>query len=224
MTNLITAQDIADFAPDLDTSSYSATTISGLIAQTSKKIAAFCNVKGFDYTTYTDTDRAQISNNGELVIVTRARPVQTVTSITLKRGGFSTSLSLLDSAGLPLYTINDAGTRIHVPNSYLYLTGTYLAGGQSQMIALKYANMFCTCTYVAGYQNGIPDDLKDAALLWVQDVIMRKLNRAGVQSFSQGSLSMTWGAGGTNGAGEGRMVQQAKSILLEGDYVRPGVF
>lgn len=223
MTNLITAQDISDFAPDLDTSMYSATTLSGLIAQATSKIAAFCNVKGFDYTTYTDTDKALINNEGSLIISPRTRPLLTLTSVTLKRGGFSTSLNLTDSTGLPIYQIADPGNRVEIPNSYLYLTGTYLAGGQSQMIALKYADMFCTAVYTAGYST-IPFDLKDACVLFVQDAIMRRLNRAGVQSFSQGSLSMTYGAGGTNSAGDSRIIQQAKNILLEGDYVRPEIF
>jgi hypothetical protein len=80
MTNLITAQDLSDFAPDLDTSSYSATTLSGLISQASNRIAKFCNVKGFDFATYTDTDRARISNKGELLINLRVRPFFSLTS------------------------------------------------------------------------------------------------------------------------------------------------
>lgn len=223
MTNLITAQDIADFAPDLDTSSYSATTLSGLIAQASLKVAKFCHVKDFAFGSYTDTDRAKISNDGELVISPRVRPVTSVTSITLKKGGFSTSLTLTQGS-TTLYQLNDSGTRIHLPNSYLYATGTYLAGGNSQLLTLKAAGMFCTVVYVAGYQAGIPQDLKDACLLYVQDMIVRKVNRSGVQSFTQGSLSMTWGAGGTNEKGESRLLQQANSILLQGDYVRPEVF
>lgn len=223
MTNLITAQDIADFAPDLDTSSYSATTLSGLISQASQKIAKFCHVKDFAFGSYTDKDRAKISNDGELLITPRVRPATSVTSITLKKGGFSTSLTLVDGS-TNLYFINDSGTRIHLPNSYLVTTGTYLADGSSHLLSLKAGDMFCEVVYVAGYQSGIPQDLKDACLLYVQDTIVRKVNRTGVQSFSQGSLSMTWGAGGTNEKGESRLIQQANSILLQGDYVRPEVF
>lgn len=222
MTNLITAQDIADFAPDLDTSQYSATTLSGLIAQASVKIAAYCNVTDFALGTYTDKDRARISNNGELLISPMVRPAQSVASISLKSGGFSTNLTLSDNQGNLYYDINGMGTRITVPNSYLYATGTFLAGGNTQLLSLKQANLYCTITYTAGWQT-IPFDLKDACVLYVQDQIMRRNNRAGVQSFSQGSLSMTYGANGTDESGNSRIIQQAQSILLEGDYVRPEI-
>lgn len=220
MTNLITAQDLSDFAPDLDTSAFSATTLSGIISQASNSIAKYCNVKDFALGQYTDTDRARISNNGELVINTRVRPIQSVVSIALVRGSFSTNLTLTQG-GTPLYQIPDLGHRIHVPNSYLYLTGTYLAGGQSQMLNLKAANMFCTTVYVAGYQT-IPDDLKDACVLWTTDIIMRRLNRAGVQSFSQGSLSMNFGKKADNG--DSPNISEAKTILMQGNYVKVGSF
>jgi hypothetical protein len=221
MTNLITAQDITDFAPDLDVSSYSATTLSGIISQASRSIAKFCNVKGFDLNTYTDTDRARISNTGELVINTRVRPIVSVQSVTLKRGGFSTSLVLTDSVGNPLYQIPDPANRIHIPNSYLYMTGTYLAGGSSQLMALKFASMFVTTTYTAGWST-IPDDLKDACMLWVQDILARRNNREGVQNFSQGSYSVNYNRNATDG--DSPTMKEAKTILYQGDYVKVGSF
>lgn len=218
MTNLITAQDISDFAPDLDTSSFSATTLSGIISQATNRMAKFCNVKGFDYGTYTDTDRAKISNNGELVINARVRPVESVSAVSLTRGAFSTSLVLQQGDTL-LYQIADPGNRIHIPNSYLYMTGTFLAGGQSQLMSLKAANMFCTVTYVAGYQT-IPFDLKDACILWVQDILARRGNRDGAQSFSQGSYSVNYGKNASDG--DSPAIKQAKTMLYEGGYVNVG--
>lgn len=221
--NLITAQDISDFAPDLDTSAFSATQLSGLINQASARMAQFCNVKEFVLGTYTDTDRARISNKGELVINARVRPIQSLVSATLKRGGFSTSLVLTDSSGNNLYQIPDPGNRIHFPNSYLYMTGTYLAGGASQLMALRFADMFVTTTYVAGYDPAaIPADLKDAAMLWVQDIIARRNNRDGVASFSQGSYSVNYGKNSDDG--DSPIMNQAKSILMAGGYVKVGSY
>ena len=221
MTNLITAQDISDFAPDLDISAYSATTISGLIAQASNEIMQTCNVKEFSYGTYTDTDRARINNMGELVINPRVRPVLTVVSVKLSRGAFSTNLTLTATDGTLLYQIPDTQNRIHIPNSYLYLTGTYLAGGSSQLMSLKYAGMFCTTTYTAGFTT-IPPDLKDACILWVQDIIMRRINRAGAQSFSQGSLSINFGKNADDGYSP--LIKQARTILNQGGYLKVGMF
>lgn len=221
MTNIITAQDISDFAPDLDTSAYSATTLSGLISQAQSRAAAFCNIKGFEFQTETDTDRALINNRGELVVAVRRRPVLSVSSIVLKRGAFTTSLTLTDSGtGLPIYNIVDPGNRFHLPNAYLYATGTYLPGGSSQLISLKSADLFCTVTYVGGLQT-IPFDLKDALVLWVQDIIARRNNRDGVQSFTQGSYSATFGKNATDG--DSPIIKQAKNILMTGGYVRPEI-
>lgn len=216
MTNILTAQDLADFAPDLDTSQYSATTLSGIISQAQQRMASFCNVAGFEFQSQTETDRALINNKGELVVSVHRRPVVSVTSINLKRGQFSTSLTLSDANG-PFYNIPYPGNRVHLPNAYLYATGSYLAGGNSQLLTLKAANMFCEVTYVGGYQT-IPLDLKDAALLWVQDIIMRRNNRAGVQSFSQGSLSMTYGKSSMDG--DSVLIKEAKSILMNGGFAR----
>lgn len=222
MTNIITAQDIADFAPDLDTSSYSATTLSGIISQAQQRAAAFCNVKGFEFQTETDKDRAMINNKGELVVAVRRRPVLTVTALTLNRGSFSTTLNLTDSGtGLPVYNIPDPGNRFHLPNAYLYATGTYLPGGSSQLLTLKAANLFYTVTYVGGLQT-IPFDLKDALVLWVQDIISRRNNREGVQSFTQGSYSATYGKNASDG--DSPVIKQAKNILMTGGYVRPEIF
>lgn len=221
MTNLITAQDISDFAPDLDTSAYSATTLSGLINQAQTRAAQFCNVKGFEYAAEVDKDRALINDKGELVVAVRRRPIGSVESITLNRGSFSTTLTLTDGSGNSLLNIPDPGHRMHLPNAYLYATGSYLAGGSSQLLTLKAANMFATVNYHGGY-NVAPFDLKDALILWVQDIIMRRVNRAGVQSFTQGSLSMTFGKNAMDG--DSPLIKQAKSILMAGDYLRPEIF
>jgi hypothetical protein len=81
-------------------------------------------------------------------------------------------------------------------------------------VSLKYADVFVSTTYVAGYQT-IPPDLKDACALWVQDIIARRGNRDGVQSFSQGSYSVNFGKNTADG--DSPIIKQAKSILLEGD-------
>lgn len=224
MTNLITAQDISDFMPDVDTSSFSATTLSGIISQATNEMAKFCQVKGFDYGTYEDTDRARISNKGELVIAPRVRPVATVNSITLLRGGFSSTLTLQTDTGVKLYQIPSPGNRIHLPNSYLYMTGTYLAGGTSQLLALRFADMFVKTNYDGGYQT-IPDDLKNACLLWCQDIIVRRrLNRAGAMRFRQGSLDMQFAPNNGQHPGDSDIIAEAKRILYSGDYVRVETF
>ena len=222
MTNILTPQDLATLAPDIDTSAYSATIISGIIVTAQDRMSSFCNVKGFEFQAEFDSDRAKINNRGELVISVRRRPIVSVESIVLKRGGFSTSLVLTASDGTPLYNIPDVGNRIHFPNAFLYATGTYLAGGASQLLTLKSANMFCEINYHGGLQV-IPPDLKDALLLYVQDFFARSANRIGAQSYSQGSVSVNFGSG-SNIKGASIAIQQANAILTQGGYVRPELF
>lgn len=223
MTNLITAQDISDFMPDVDTSSFTATTLSGIISQATHEITKFCQLDGFEYADYDSTARARISNKGELVISPRVRNIETVNSVTLLRGGFSVALTLT-SNGTNLYQIPSPGNRIHIPNSYLYMTGTYLAGGASQLLALRFADLFCEVNVKAGYQT-IPDDLKNACLLWVQDIIVRRrLNRAGAMRFRQGSLDIQFAPNNGMNPGDSDIIMEAKRILYSGDYVRVEVF
>ncbi len=219
MQNIITAQDIADFAPDLDTSAYNATTMSGIITQATHRLVNLANVKGFDFATETDEeDRALINNKGELVVSVKRRPITSVSSIKLVRGGFSTSLTLNDGAGNPYYEIPYPGNRLHLPSTYLMMSGTYLAGGQSQMLSLKGADLFCKVTYQGGYQT-IPQDLVEATILMVRDIIAVKNNPAGVKSFNQGSYSVTFDSNGVS-----NLYNLAKTILYEGDYVKPEIF
>jgi hypothetical protein len=202
--------------PDFDTSAYSTTTLSGILAEATRRMASFCNVKAFDFGTYTDTDKSVISNEGELLIMPWVRPLQSVVSVTLVKGGFSTNLTLTDSNGNPLYQIPEPQTSVHFPNTYLYLTGTYLAGGSSQLYTLKGANTMCKVVYTAGW-SVMPDDLKDAACLFVQDIIARRYNRAGASSVTQGKLSMAFSQ---KQGGDSPLIQEAKDILWQGDYVR----
>lgn len=219
MTNIITPQDLADYAPDLDTSGFSATTLSGMISMATNRMAQFCNVKGFDLASENDEGRAVISNRGELQVALRRRPFVSISNLTLKRGGFSTTLTLTDSAGRNLYNVPEPHNTVYFPNTYLYLTGTFLAGGSSQLLTLKAANMFYSVDYVGGLQT-IPPDLKDAAVLWMRDLINRRQNPLGAQSFSQGSYSVNFGTGGKRNNGDSIFIQQAKSMLTQGGYVR----
>lgn len=218
MSSIITQADIQNFAPELDLSQYSQATISGMCSQATARAAGFCNVTGFDFTeVVNETDRAYISNDGELQVSVRRRPIVTIESVSLVKGGFSTSLVLNDTNNNPLYQIPYPGNKFIFPNSYFYLTGTYLAGGSSQLYTLRGAKTFYKMSYFGGYQN-IPDDLKYAAVLYFRDIFAKKSNPAGLQSFSQGSYSETYA--GADKAGRSNLIKEAEDVLLNGDFAR----
>jgi hypothetical protein len=217
MNSILTPADIAAYAPELDTSAFSQATISGMLAQATQRAAGFCNVSAFDLGAVTgETDRAYISNDGELVISVRRRPIVTVDAIRLIKGGFSTTLVLTDSQGGNLYQVPYPNNKLIFPNSYFYLTGTYLAGGSSQLYTLRGAKVFYSMDYTGGH-SPIPDDLKYAASLYFRDIFAKRSNPAGLQGFSQGSYSETYV---NDKMGRSNLIKEAEDVLMNGNYVR----
>lgn len=203
--------------PEIDLSAYSDTTISGMLSQATNRAVQFASVNGFDLVTeVNETDRAYINNNGELFISVNRRPIVSVQSINLKKGGFSTSLTLTGATGSPLYQIPHPANKLVFPNSYFYLTGTYLAGGSSQLYTLRGAGVFYEITYTGGYAV-IPDDLKYAIMLYFRDIISMRTNPSALGSFSQGSYSETYSR---NKDGKSPLILQAEDTLMNGNYVR----
>lgn len=216
MTSILTKADIEAFAPELDLSAYSDATISGMLSQANQRAVQFCGVKGFDLAVETDeTDNALISNDGNLVISVRRRPIVEVTAIKLVKGSFSTSLTL-NQSGVDLYQIPHPGNKVVFPNSYLYMTGTMLAGGATQLMSLRAAHVFYEITYEGGYQT-IPDDLKYAVMLYFRDIYSRQFNAQGLASMTQGSYSEAYRA---NMNGKSPFVNEAESVLMNGGYAR----
>ena len=226
---ILTPADVTTYAPELDLSQYNTTTISGMLRQAQARAEQFCSVKGFELANESQEElRALISNTGELTVFTRRRPIRSVSAITLRKGGFSTNM-VLTQGSTQLYQIPYPYYSVVFPNSYFYMTGTYLAGGSSQLITLKGANVFADITYSAGYDTtqpddsdtGVPSDLKYAIMLYFRDILAKRNNPAGLQSFSQGSYSESYGS---NKEGKSRLILEAEDTLMNGDYVRIELF
>jgi hypothetical protein len=222
-TNLITSADLYNYAPELQSyfNTFSGTnTLSGVISQATRTVLSICQVKGFDYREYTDEGQAWIDSEGNLTITAEAFPVTApgnIIAVNLIKGGFSAALTLTDQNNNVLYQTPDPGWRFVFPNSYFYLTGTYLAGGSSQLLTLKGAHVLYNMQYMAGYQNGIPDDIKRACVLLVRDIVKDNYNPFGATSFRQGQRSETWQLDAT---GKSPLFKQAERILYGGGYVR----
>lgn len=220
MANILTKADIQNYAPELDLSKYSDATISGMLSAATQRAADLANVSGFDFTSVVnETDKAYISNNGELIISVRRRPIVSVQAINLIKGGFSTSLVLTDNAtGNPLYQIPYSNSKLVFPNSYFYLTGTYLAGGSSQLYTLRGANVMYQMSYAGGYQSP-PDNLKYAISLIFRDQYTDQFNPQGLSSFTQGSYSESY-AGSNANNGLSPMEKKALKVLQQGGFAR----
>lgn len=219
--NLIDVTDFTAFAPDVDLSAYSTATISGFISMASQQIVDYCAVKGFDYKAETnEVDRAGLSPMGELMISFRRRPVAVadVQQITLKKGGFTTTLVLTDTNNNPLFQIPSPGQRLYFPSSYLASAGTLILGGSTQLVTMRGADVFTSINYTGGYQT-VPADLKLACILWVRSLTAWPANNQGANNFTQGSYSVGFGQDADD-----RFLKQAKRILNQGGYVRVNQF
>lgn len=212
--NLITEQELRDYAPDLDLSAYATTTISGLIARASKLVADAAHVDGFFKVAVTNEEgAAMIGSHGDLVLSVRRRPlvVGDVSALSLNGQGVVTNLNLSDSGNYNYFLQN--------PGNFLVYPSNFLIGSGAGLLMSRNAGLFYKISYVGGYATdiaNIPVDLKEAATLMVRHLLARKNNPAGVKSFSQGSLSVTYGLK----SGEDEFTAEVMTILNGGGYVR----
>lgn len=223
-TSLLQISDVIganSLVPELQQylANYSATTLSGMLLQATRGVLGICQTKGFDRRLMTDEGDAQISNDGNLEITIRQFPLTAPTdvqSVNLIKGGFTAALTLQDTNNFELFQTPDPGWRFAFPNSYFYLTGTYLAGGSSQLLTLKGAKVLYQITYMGGFTT-IPDDLKQATICLLRDIVKRQVNPFNVTSFRQGNYSES------NAAFSGNYLE-AEQILYNGGYVRVAQF
>lgn len=214
--NLITQAELEQYAPELDLSQYNAATISGMISRASEQVRNYCHVKGFFKTAVVgERDRAQISPNGDMTISFRRRPVEDgdISAIRLVGVDISQDLTLNQGSG-SIYFIQEPGTYMIYPSNYLISHGKGL-------ISYELSDLFYEIDYVGGYATDIadlPPDLKEAASLYIRDMLARKYNPTGAQSFGQGSINMSFGYSG--GRSKSALIQAAEDILNSGNYIR----
>lgn len=224
-TNLITVSELQQFAPELGSylANYSVATISGMISQATQAVIGICNVKGFDRQVVTDENDAQISNEGDLIITVQQYPLfspNDVIGVNLVKGGFTAALTLSDELGNMLFQVPDGGWRFEFPNSYFYLTGTYLAGGSSQLLTLKGAHVKYQMTYTGGFIT-IPQNLKMACVLMFRDILKQNINPFGATSYHQGQTGETYRVDAT---GKSALYKQAEQLLYNSGFVRVAQF
>ena len=203
--NYISNQQFADFSPEVDTTLYNSATISGMITRAS---AAMDDYIGYSLLREDITDekcQGMVDADNNLVVYTRKRPINSVSSVEIVKGTYSGALTLT-SGGKATYDIPVTRDRVVFPGADATLqTVSIIDWG-----ALRTTNFYTEVSYNAGYYGyEIPQPVQDACQLWVMDIIARKQNPSGATSIKQGGIAMSF----AQRSGESDLIKDAHALL-----------
>lgn len=149
---------------------------------------------------------ARVDGDGNLVIHTRKRPINSVSAISIIKGTDSINLDLTDSAGATRYIIPVQGNVIVYPTFEISTTSSTTLYSFMQ---IKYSRYYTKVSYIAGYTS-IPKDIQLATTLFTADTFMRQANKENLASITQGRITKRWTE---LRDGESNYVKQAKAKL-----------
>jgi hypothetical protein len=203
--NYISNTQFTDYNPEIDVSLYTSATLSGMITRASAAIDDYLgySLLAEDITGEKATGLIDSSNN--MVIYTRKRPINSVSSVQIVKGTYSGTIDLL-SGSTPKYDIPSTKDRIIFPGQDITMSTVSII----EWGALKNTNWFTLVSYNAGYQGyNIPVPIQDATQLWTMDIIMRKQNPGGATRIQQGGISISY----ESREGESDLIKDAKALL-----------
>jgi len=201
-TNFITVQELKDYAPDIDYSRYSDTTISGVITRSTDSVESFIEYT-LPWETKTEKVESHIDPDNDLIIYPTKLPVRTLESVSIVKSSFEAALTLTSGSN-NLYDLDD--DRIVIPGSTITLNTVSVI----DFSALRNVKFFTNITYTCGYfLYDRPRELIDAVVLYCRDWFSRSLNTAGASRISQGAVSIQY----SSRKGKSDNVKDAEEIL-----------
>lgn len=205
--NYISVTDLTNFNPNLDTSLYTTTTLSGVITRASAWVDNYIGYS-LKYETITNEKiQSHVNADGSLVIFPAKQPIDTISAVAIKKGSINLTLSLTNGTTtnydlLPSYR----PTQIVFPNNQISVTGNATI---ASFFSLRQVKFNTIVTYAAGYQT-IPSDIQDAVGLIATDFITRNINSSGANSVSQGEISYNFS---DRSSGDNDKIRDAKQLL-----------
>ena len=188
--NYISVNDLHTLAPELYTSIsgiYNEVTLSGIITQASARVDQYLGYTLPIETIANEKNDGLVDSGANLVIYTRKRPIENVTGVDLRKGNDVITLSLT-SSGNDKFDIPEPKVSFIYPNAEL---STSSVSTIANFFEIRDNKFYTITDYRAGYET-IPQTMKEATLLYVREILGRRLNTAGASSISQGSLSITY--------------------------------
>jgi len=208
--NYISNTQFNDFSPEVDTTLYSSPTLSGMITRASTQIDDILGYTLLREDVSAEKCSGMVDADNNLIVYTRKRPVNSVSSVKIVKGTYSGTVGLT-SGSLATYDIPVTTDRIIFPTADLTLETVSIL----DWAALRTTSFFTETSYNAGYYGyDIPYPIQQACQLLTMDLIARKQNIAGASEIKQGGISMKFSAK----SGESDLVKDAHALLAP--YVR----
>lgn len=205
--NLFTATDFAAFAPEISTAQYDAATISGMITAASQLASDYLGYTPIAEAIVGEQRSGKVTSQGDLVIYPSKIPIISLASIALNKGTTSISLTLQDGSNNNRYNIDYNKRSIILPYGELTLQGVPLL---SNLYNLRGYLFYTTLSYTAGWPlTELPTPIKQAAMLFMRDMIARRNNTTGARKVQQGGISLEY----AEKTGDSELVKDAKTYL-----------
>lgn len=134
-----------------------------------------------------ETAISHVDSDSNLMIFPRKIPIVSVSAISLIKGTDSITLSLTSGSG-NRYNIPTTADYILYPDYELSVTGASIISSFSD---IRFTKFFSKIDYIGGYSE-VPADIRQAAVCYVSDIIMRHSNKEALESISQGRISKRW--------------------------------
>lgn len=190
---------------------YTETTLSGLISKASRKVDSIIGYPLYRQTVTNEKAEAKIDNQGNVIIFPKHAPVISVTSIQLVWGTENANLVLTDANGNNHYDIEETYDGLH-PRIIWQAGQAGLSSGTTILSNLwnlrEFSNIFTKISYVAGFES-VPDDIKEATVLLMSDILAARSNPLGAKKVQQGAISISY----SERNGKSDLVEDAESLL-----------
>lgn len=207
MANYISIQYLRDNVPTLDLAQYSDTTISGMIGRASKMVDNFVEYS-LDIEDIVDEKTSLVAtSSGDIVVYPRKMPVESVSSLSMSYGVTQIDFSITQN-GDSVLEIPASKDRVVYPYNAFALTGTLQLTSALDLRMLE--NATAVMSYRAGFTD-IPEDIKEAVLLYLIDMFAKRVNVSDAHKITQGAISVEYS---NNARGKSDKILDAETILM----------
>jgi hypothetical protein len=186
-TNYITVTEFKDFNPEVDFGNTADATVSGVIQRASERVDSFLQYSLIAEDISQEVNPGIVTPEGNLMIFTKKRPINSLSALDLKLGTTVIELSLTDGNGENRFDKDADQKYILYPYQEINTTGTVSI---RNFFDLRNHEFFTRTSYNAGYSFAdLPNDIKDAVNLLSKDIWNRQTNSDDLVSMSQGAVS-----------------------------------